>query len=184
MQVKSPCLKFFSKSHKPHKHWEIRIISEKMESKRAPFCFSKWQIQSITQNNQNDMQILKSSENFLHVFISLPHWKLPMLTTKGNAPATEIFQYLFLLVFSNRSKYMNLLLGKDTLLTLQRILYTVLWKWSRSTGSVSQPSFPAESSGKQSSPLDSKDCANVLIIDDSMFARNRSQKSDMTLSQW
>ncbi len=37
-----------------------------------------------------------------------------MHTKKKGIPAALIFQYLFLLIFSNRSMYMNLLIGKDT----------------------------------------------------------------------
>lgn len=33
---------------------------------------------------------------------------------KKGIPVTEIFQYLFLLIFSNRSMYMNLITGRNT----------------------------------------------------------------------
>ena len=33
---------------------------------------------------------------------------------RKGTPVTEIFQYMFLLIFSNRSMYMSLLTGKNT----------------------------------------------------------------------
>ena len=90
----------------------------------------------------------------------------------------EIFQYLFLLIFSNRSMYMNLITGRNTpafakdtvyrfmkMIQINRIRFTtILFSRIISDAIV---------------PLDSKDRANVLIIDDSIVERNRSKKVEL-----
>ena len=69
---------------------------------------------SITQATQNDKQISKSIKRFFtrfHIFSAL---KASNAYKKKGIPVTEIFQYLFLLIFSNRSMYMNLITGRNT----------------------------------------------------------------------
>ena len=69
---------------------------------------------SITQATQNDKQISKSIKRFfarVHVFSAL---KSANAYKKKGIPVTEVFQYLFLLIFSNRSMYMNLITGRNT----------------------------------------------------------------------
>lgn len=90
----------------------------------------------------------------------------------------EIFQYLFLLIFSNRSMYMNLITGRNTpdfakdtvyrfmkMIQINRIRFTTI--------------LSARINKDAILPLDSEDRANVLIIDDSMFERNRSKKVEL-----
>ena len=69
---------------------------------------------SITQDNLNDKQISKSIRNFFTRFHLSSALKAANAYKKKGTSATLIFQYLFLLIFSNRSMYMNLLIGKDT----------------------------------------------------------------------
>lgn len=93
-------------------------------------------------------------------------------------PVVEIFQYLFILIFSNRSMYMNLLterntpaFGKDT---VYRFMKMIQINWIRFTTVLSSRIIK-----EAIAPLDSEDRANVLIIDDSMFERNRSKKVEL-----
>lgn len=90
----------------------------------------------------------------------------------------EIFQYLFLLMFSNRSMYMNLLTGRNTPAfakdTVYRFMKTVQINRIRFTTILSSRIIK-----EAIVPLDSKNRANVLIIDDSMFERNRSKKVEL-----
>mgnify|MGYP000460212821 FL=1 len=87
----------------------------------------------------------------------------------------EIFQYLFLLIFSNRSMYMNLITGRNTPAFAKDMVYRFMKmiqiNWIRFTTILS-----AQIIKDAIIPLDSEDRANVLTIDDSMFERNRSKK--------
>lgn len=90
----------------------------------------------------------------------------------------EIFQYLFLLIFSNRNMYMNLITGRNTPAfakdTVYRFMKMTQINWIRFTTILS-----AQIIKDAIIPLDSEDRANVLIIDDSMFERNRSKKVEL-----
>ncbi|MEG2013311.1 MAG: hypothetical protein RR063_08920 [Anaerovoracaceae bacterium] len=69
---------------------------------------------SITQDNQNDNQISKTIRRFFTRFHLSSALKAANAYKKKGTPTSEIFQYLFLLIFSNRSMYMNLLTGRNT----------------------------------------------------------------------
>lgn len=86
--------------------------------------------------------------------------------------------YLFLLIFSNRSMYMNLLTGRNTPAfakdTVYRFMKRIEINWIRFTTVLSSRII-----NEAIVPLDGEDRANVLIIDDSMFERNRSKKVEL-----
>ncbi len=133
---------------------------------------------SITQANQNDKQISKSIKSFFTRFhISSALKESNAYKTKG-IPAIEIFQYLFLLIFSNRSMYMSLLTGRNTPNfakdTVYRFMKMVQINWIRFTTILASRIIK-----DAILPLDSEDRTNVLIIDDSMFERNRSKKVEL-----
>ena len=67
----------------------------------------------ITQDNQNDNQISKSIKRFFVRFHISSALKASNAYKKKGTPVVEIFQYLFLLIFSNRSMYMSLITGKN-----------------------------------------------------------------------
>ncbi len=133
---------------------------------------------SITQNNQNDKQISKSIRRFFTRFHLSSALKAANAYKKKGTPAAEIFQYLFLLIFSNRSMYMNLLTGRNTPAfakdTVYRFMKMLQINWIRFTTLLSSRIIK-----EAVTPLDSSDRANVLIIDDSMFERNRSKKVEL-----
>ena len=133
---------------------------------------------SITQNNQNDKQISKSIRKFFTRFRLSSVLKAANAYKKKGTPAAEIFQYLFLLIFSNRSMYMNLLTGKNTPAfakdTVYRFMKMIQINWIRFTTVLSGRIIK-----EAIVPLDSEDRADVLIIDDSMFERNRSKKVEL-----
>ena len=130
---------------------------------------------SITQDAQNDNQISKTIRRFFTRFhISSALKSANAYKSKGISVA-EIFQYLFILIFSNRSMYMNLLSGRNTPAfrkdTVYRFMKMTQVNWIRFTTVLSSRII------KDSIvPLDSEGRANVLIVDDSMFERNRSKK--------
>lgn len=133
---------------------------------------------SITQDNLNDNKISKSIRKFFTRFHLSSALKAANAYKKKGTSATLIFQYLFLLVFSNRSMYMNLLIGKDTPKfakdTVYRFMKMLQINWLRFTTILSSRIIK-----DAIVPLDSEERVNVLIIDDSMFERNRSKKVEL-----
>ena len=101
---------------------------------------------------------------------------------RKGTPVTEIFQYMFLLIFSNRSMYMSLLTGKNTPDFAKDIVYRfmkmVQINWMRFTTILASRII-----NNAILSLDSEDRANVLIIDDSMFERNRFKKRGSSLQK-
>lgn len=133
---------------------------------------------SITQDNQNDKQISKSIRNFFTRFHISAALRDANAYKKKGIPVMEIFQYLFLLIFSNRSMYMNLLTDRNTPAfakdTVYRFMKMIQINWIRFTTIISSRIIK-----EAIVPLDSEDRANVLIIDDSLFERNRSKKVEL-----
>ena len=129
---------------------------------------------SITQATQNDKQISKSIKRFFTRFHISSALKAVNAYKRKGTPVTEIFQYMFLLIFSNRSMYMSLLTGKNTPNfakdTVYRFMKIVQINWMRFSTILATRII-----NNAILPLDSEDRANVLIIDDSMFERNRSK---------
>ncbi len=129
---------------------------------------------SITQATQNDKQISKSIKRFFTRFHISSALKAVNAYKRKGTPVTEIFQYMFLLIFSNRSMYMSLLTGKNTPNfakdTVYRFMKMVQINWMSFTTILASRII-----NNAILPLDSEDRANVLIIDDSMFERNRSK---------
>ena len=133
---------------------------------------------SITQVNQNDNQISKSIKRFFTRFHISSALKASNAYKKKGIPAVEIFQYLFLLIFSNRSMYMSLITGKNSpgfaKDTVYRFMKMIQINWLHFTTLLASRIIK-----DAIVPLDSEDRANVLIIDDSMFERNRSKKVEL-----
>ena len=133
---------------------------------------------SITQATQNDKQISKSIKRFFTRFHISSALKASNAYKKKGIPVTEIFQYLFLLIFSNRSMYMNLITGRNTPAfakdTVYRFMKMIHINWIHFTTILSSRIIK-----DAIIPLDSRDRANVFIIDDSMFERNRSKKVEL-----
>ena len=92
---------------------------------------------SITQATQNDKQISKSIKRFFTRFHISSVLKAANAYKRKGTPVTEIFQYMFLLIFSNRSMYMSLLTGKNTPNfakdTVYRFMKMVQINWMRFT---------------------------------------------------
>ena len=133
---------------------------------------------SITQDTQNDNQISKTIRRFFTRFHVSSALKSVNAYKKKGFPVVEIFQYLFLLVFSNRSMYMNLLTGRNTPAfakdTVYRFMKMIQINWIRFTTILSSRIIK-----EAILPLNSENRVNVLIIDDSMYERNRSKKVEL-----
>ena len=113
---------------------------------------------SITQVTQNDKQISKSIKGFFTRFHVSSVLKASNAYEKKGIPVTEIFQYLFLLIFSNRSMYMNLITGRNTPAfakdTVYRFIKMIQTNWIRFTTILSSRII-----SDAIVPLDSKDHA-------------------------
>lgn len=133
---------------------------------------------SITQDTQNDNQISKTIRRFFTRFHVSSALKAVNAYKRKGIPVVEIFQYLFLLFFFNRSMYMNLLSGRNTPSFAKDAVYRFMKmtqiNWIRFTTILSSRIIK-----EAIVPLDSQDSANVLIIDDSLFERNRSKKVEL-----
>ena len=133
---------------------------------------------SITQANQNDKQISKSIKRFFTRFHISSALKAATAYKKKGIPVVEVFQYLFLLIFSNRSMYMSLITGRNTpgfaKDTVYRFMKMLQINWIRFTTLLASRIIR-----DAIVPLDSGERKNVLIIDDSMFERNRSKKVEL-----
>lgn len=133
---------------------------------------------SITQANPNDKQISKSIKKFFTKFHISSILKAANAYKKKGIPVVEIFQYLFLLIFSNRSMYMNLITGRNT----PRFAKDTVYRFAKMV-QINRIRFTTLLASRIIKdaiiPLDAKDRVNVLIIDDSMFERNRSKKVEL-----
>lgn len=133
---------------------------------------------SITQATQNDKQISNSIKKFFTRFRVSSALKASNAYKKKGVPVMEIFQYLFLLIFSNRSMYMNLITGRNTPAFAKDMVYRFM-KMIQINQIHFTTILSAQIIKNAIIPLDSEDRANVLIIDDSMFERNRSKKVEL-----
>lgn len=133
---------------------------------------------SITQDNQNDKQISESIKRFFIRFHVSSALKASNAYKQKGIPVIEIFQYLFLLIFSNRSMYMCFVTGKNTPSfakdTVYRFMKMLQINWIRFTTILATRIIK-----EAIIPLDSEERVNVLTIDDSMFERNRSKKIEL-----
>ena len=130
----------------------------------------------ITQKAEENKMISERIKNFMKRFgVSSALKSSNAVKIKGFA-VIEIFQYLFMLVFSHRSIYMDMKresapFAKDT---VYRFLNFGCINWLKFTTKLS-----AKIIEDAIDPLTSEQRGNVLIIDDSVFERNRSKKVEL-----
>lgn len=133
---------------------------------------------NIPQNHQDEKEISSSIRRFFLRFHIAAVLKASNAYKKKGAPVVKIFQYLFLLIFSNRSMYMDLLTGRNSPAfakdTVYRFMKMPHINWMRFTTLLS-----ARIIRDAITPLDSRDRVQVLTIDDSLFDRNRSKKVEL-----
>jgi hypothetical protein len=133
---------------------------------------------SITQTSQDDKQNSSTVQRFFKRFHIASALKAANAYKEKGFPAVQIFKYLFLLVFSNRSMYMSLITGKNVPSFAKDTAYRFMrmWQinWIRFTTILSSRIIK-----DAISPLTSEDRVNALVIDDSVFDRNRSRKVEL-----
>lgn len=140
-------------------------------------------IQNITQDIQNDKALSEKILSFFKRFHVTSVLKAANAYKKKGFPVTSVFQYLFLLVFSNRSMYMNLMPGrnlpifcKDTAYRFMKMGYS---NWIRFTTILSSRVV-----SQSIYDLTSDQRVNAFVIDDSMFERGRSKKVELLTKVW
>lgn len=133
---------------------------------------------SIPRNSENENNVLDFVTNFIAEFhLSKILFKCNAGKEKG-IPVMDIFRYLFCLLFSDRSMYMQRKTGifKETFSknTVYRFLNSTKTNWQRFTTLLSANIINAFMK-----PLTSDDRKDVFIIDDSLFDRSRSSKTEL-----
>lgn len=134
--------------------------------------------ESITQNYKNDKRISSSIINFFKKYKVSDCLRLSNAYKSKGIPVITLFRYLFCLIFSNRSMYMNMLTGKHsenfTKDTVYRFLNSTSVNWLKFTSLLS-----AKIANSTITKLTDEKRVNVLIIDDTMFERNSSKHVEL-----
>ena len=133
---------------------------------------------SIPYNAENGNEISSSVTNFMTQF------QIGKLLFKCNAgkakgiPVIEVFRYLFCLIFSDRSMYMQwktgIFDGSFCKNTVYRFLNNAKINWFRFTTLLSSRII-----NDFMKPLTDESRKDVFIIDDSLFDRSRSNKTEL-----
>ena len=133
---------------------------------------------SIPHSEGNENEISNSVTNFMNKFqIGKILFKCNAGKAKG-IPVIEVFRYLFCLIFSNRSMYMQRKTGtfdgsfcKNT---VYRFLNNAKINWFRFTTLLSSRII-----NDFMKPLTGEKRKDVFVIDDSLFDRSRSKKTEL-----
>jgi len=133
---------------------------------------------SIPHSEENQNEISNSVTNFMNKF------QIGKLLFKCNAgkakgiPVIEVFRYLFCLIFSDRSMYMQrktgISDGSFCKNTVYRFLNNAKINWFRFTTLLSSHII-----NDFMKPLTDESRKDVFIIDDSLFDRSRSKKTEL-----
>ncbi|MDI3310381.1 MAG: transposase [Thermoanaerobacterium sp.] len=133
---------------------------------------------SITQNYQIDNKVSTSIKSFFKKYRISAALRLSNAYKSKGIPVISIFEYLFSMIFTNRSMYMNMLMDtnqagfkKDT---VYRFLNSIHINWIRFTTWLSAQIINETITG-----LTSDKRVNVLIVDDSLFERSSSKKVEL-----
>ncbi len=132
----------------------------------------------ITQNDLDAKLVSDSISNFFARFhIAKELKQANAKKAKGFSPVS-IFQYLFLLIFSGKSMYMDYLMGKTENQfakdTVYRFMKSIHINWLKFTTAVA-----SRVANEVMVPATAKDRVNAFIIDDSVFSRCRSKSVEL-----
>lgn len=135
-------------------------------------------MESITQDYKNDKKVSYSIKGFFKKYRISNALRVSNAYKSKGVPVIIIFQYLFSLIFTNRSMYMNMLMGthqagfgKDT---VYRFMNSIHINWTRFTTWLSKQIITETITG-----LTDDERVNVLIVDDSLFERPGSKKVEL-----
>ena len=132
----------------------------------------------IAQNYQEDKAVSDSINNFFKTYKISSILRAANAYKKKGIAVASIFLYLFSLIFTQRSMYMNMLMGKNSSGfskdTVYRFLNSFHINWLRFTSLLC-----ARIVSESIENLTDISRVNVLIVDDSMFERARSKKVEL-----
>lgn len=132
----------------------------------------------ITQNYANDKTLNSSITGFFKIYKVSKILRRSNVSKKKGICPTALFEYLFKLIFLNKSMYMNILTGKHTESfakdTVYRFLNSVSTNWMRFTSLLCSSVI-----SNTLENLTDENRVNVFIIDDTMFERNSSKKVEL-----
>lgn len=132
----------------------------------------------IPQNYENDKKVASSITTFFKIYKISSILKASNAYKSKGIPVINLFQYLFSLIFANRSMYMNMLTGKHNENfakdTVYRFLNSTSINWIKFTSLLS-----AMVANSTITKLTDEKRVNVLIIDDTMFERSSSKKVEL-----
>lgn len=132
---------------------------------------------SIPQNSQNDKDFFSSVQIFFKRFHVSSALKAANAYKSKGTPVIDVFRYLFMLVFSNSTMYLDRLNGKEIPFgkdTVYRFMKQTNINWLKLTTILASRIIR-----KAIDPLDSEDRVDVLVVDDSLYQRNRSKKVEL-----
>lgn len=133
---------------------------------------------SITQADEKGNRVSEKIEVFFRKYDLGEVLRASNAYKEKGIPVIRIVQYLFSLVFLNCSMYIGMRSGRDGADfckdTVYRLKNSARVNWLRFTTLLS-----AKIINKTLEKLTDKDRTNVLIIDDSMYPRDRSKKTEL-----
>lgn len=132
----------------------------------------------ITQNLENEKTVAQTIINFLKKYRITKLLRNTGANKSRGIGIAEVFKYLFALVFTNRTMYMNMLMGtfeagfaKDT---VYRFMNSIHINWIRFTTLLA-----SRISNETITTLTGDDRVNVLIVDDTMYTRAGAKKVEL-----
>lgn len=137
----------------------------------------------IAQNYQEDKAVSDSINNFFKTYKISSILRAANAYKKKGIAVTSIFRYLFSLIFTQRSMYMNMLMGKNSSGfskdTVYRFLKSFHINWLRFTSLLC-----ARIVSESIENLTDINRVNVLIVDDSMMTPCLSVRDLRRLNCW
>lgn len=131
---------------------------------------------SIAQSNENSKYISERIRSFFRTCALTEALQKSNCCKEKGVSVTAIIEYLFCLVFRNRSAYADILLGGTDLKkdTIYRLLNSVRANWMKFTTFLA-----ARLIREKLEPLTSENRRKAFIIDDSIYERERSKKVEL-----
>lgn len=132
----------------------------------------------ITQTLENEKTVAQTIINFLKKYQINTLLRSTGANKSRGIGVSEVFKYLFALVFTNRSMYMNMLMGtfeagfaKDT---VYRFMNSIHINWIHFTTLLA-----SRISSETIATLTGDNRVNVLIVDDTMHTRAGAKKVEL-----
>jgi hypothetical protein len=134
---------------------------------------------SITQNDYDSIDIRNSISVFFKRFHVASLLKSSNIRKNKGTPPVKILEYMFTLIFKRKSMYMDHLMNpSDHTICNKDVVYRFMKNgaanWNRFTSLLA-----SKIACDVITPANSKDRVNALIVDDSVFSRNRSKKVEL-----